>query len=55
VARIVALSPSIDVIRNELRREGIVLDKKMVWCIAEHFGHQLLELRRRELFACLLG
>lgn len=51
VARIVALSPSIDVARKELRREGIVLDKKTVRRIAEQLGHQLLELRRRELFA----
>jgi hypothetical protein len=51
VARIIALSPSIDVARKELRREGIVLDKKAVRRIAEQLGHQLLELRRRELFA----
>jgi hypothetical protein len=51
VARLVALSPSIDVARKELRRAGIVLDKKAVRRIAEQLGHQLLELRRRELFA----
>jgi hypothetical protein len=51
VARIIAQSPSIDVARKELRREGIVLDKKAVRRIAEQWGHQLLELRRRELFA----
>ena len=51
VARIVALSPSIDVAWKELKREGIVLDKKAVRRIAELLGHQLLELRRRELFA----
>ena len=51
VARIIALSPSIEVARKELRREGIVLDKKTVRRIAEQLGHQLLELRRRELFA----
>ncbi len=51
VARIVALSPSIDVAWKELRREGLVLDKKTVRRIAEQLGHQLLELRRRELFA----
>jgi hypothetical protein len=51
VARIVALSPSIDVARKELRREGIVLDKKTVRRIAEQLGLQLLELRRRELLA----
>ena len=51
VARIVALSPSIEVAWKELKREGIVLDKKAVRRIAEHLGHQLLEMRRRELFA----
>jgi hypothetical protein len=51
VARIVALSPSINVARKELRREGVVLDKKTVRRIAEQLGLQLLELRRRELFA----
>jgi hypothetical protein len=51
VARIVALSPSIEVAWKELKREGIVLDKKVVRRIAELLGHQLLELRRRELFA----
>jgi hypothetical protein len=51
VARIVALSPSIDVARKELQREGLVLDKKTVRRIAEQLGAQLLELRRRELFA----
>ncbi len=51
VARIVALSPSIDVARKELRREGLMLDKKTVRRIAEQLGLQLLELRRRELFA----
>ena len=35
VARLVALSPSIDAARKELRREGIVLDKKTVRRIAE--------------------
>ena len=51
VARIVALNPSIEVARKELRREGIVLDKKTVRRLAEHLGLQLLELRHRELFA----
>ncbi len=50
VARLVALSASIDAARKELRREGIVLNKKTVRRIAEQLGHQLLELRRRELF-----
>ena len=51
VARLVALSPSIEAARKELRREGIMLDKKAVRRIAEQLGYQLLELRRRELFA----
>ena len=51
VARIVALSPSIEVAGKELRREGIVLNKKTVRRISEQLGLQLLELRRRELFA----
>ena len=42
VARIVALSPSIDVAWKELKREGIVLDKKAVRRIAELLGHQLV-------------
>ena len=55
VARLVALSPSIEVARQELRREGIKLDKKTVRRIAEQLGEQLLELRRRELFAWRAG
>jgi hypothetical protein len=55
VARIVALSPSIEVAWQELRREGIVLDKKTVRRIAEQLGQQLLELRRRELCAWRAG
>ena len=51
VARLVALSPSIEAAHKELRREGIQLDKKAVRRIAEQLGQQLLELRRRELFA----
>lgn len=51
VARLVALSPSIDAAHKELLREGIKLDKKTVRRIAEQLGQQLLELRRRELFA----
>ena len=51
VARMVALSPSIEAARKELQREGIVLNKKAVRRIAEQLGQQLLELRRRELFA----
>jgi hypothetical protein len=51
VARLVALSPSIEAAHKELRREGIRLDKKAVRRITEQLGQQLLELRRRELFA----
>jgi len=51
VARLVALRASIEAARKELRREGIVLDKKTVRRIAEQLGYELLELRRRELFA----
>jgi hypothetical protein len=50
VARIVALSPSIEVARKELAREGVALNKKAVRRIAEQLGLQFLELRRRELF-----
>ena len=55
VARIVALSPSIALARKELARQGIVLDTKAVRRIAEQLGGQLLELRRRELFAWRAG
>lgn len=55
VARLVALSPSIEAAHRELRREGIQLDKKAVRRIAEQLGQQLLELRRRELFAWRAG
>jgi hypothetical protein len=51
VARLVALSPSIEAAHKELCREGIQLDKKAVRRIAEQLGQQLLELRCRELFA----
>jgi hypothetical protein len=55
VARTVALSPSIALAHKELARQGIRLDKKTVRRIAEQFGAQLLELRRRELFAWRAG
>lgn len=55
VARLVALSPSFEIARQELRREGIELDKKTVRRIAEQLGGQLLELRRRELFQWRAG
>jgi hypothetical protein len=55
VARLVALSPSFEIARQELRREGIELDKKTVRRIAEQLGCQLLELRRRELFQWRAG
>jgi len=55
VARLVALSPSIDVAQQELHREGIVLDKKTVRRMAEQLGYQLLALRRRELLQWRTG
>jgi len=55
VARIVALSPSMEVARKELGREGIQLDKKTVRRIAEQLGTQLLALRQRELLAWRAG
>ena len=55
MARIVALSPSIEVARKELAREGLALNKKTVRRIAEQLGLQLLELRRRELFLWRAG
>jgi hypothetical protein len=55
VARIVALSPSIEVARKELSRQGIQLDKKAVRRIAEQLGAQLLALRQRELLAWRAG
>jgi hypothetical protein len=51
VARIVALSPSIDVARKELRRQGVTLDKKTVRRLAEQLGTQFLVWRQRELLA----
>jgi hypothetical protein len=51
VARIVALSPSIDVARKELRRQGLKLDKKTVRRLAEQLGVQFLAWRQRELLA----
>ena len=48
VARIVALSPSIDVARKELRRQGLKLDKKTVRRLAEQLGIQFLAWRQRE-------
>jgi hypothetical protein len=55
VARIVALSPSIEIARKELCRQGISLDKKAVRRIAEQLGYQLLTLRQRELLAWRAG
>jgi len=51
VARIVALSPSIEVARKELRRQGLKLDKKTVRRLAEQLGTQFLVWRQRELLA----
>jgi len=55
VARIVALSPSIAVARQELVRQGIHLDKKAVRRIAEHLGTQMLAWRQRELLDWRVG
>ena len=55
VARLVALSPSIEIAHQELRRDGIPMDKKTVRRMAEQLGCQLLELRRRELFQWRAG
>ncbi len=55
VARIVALSPSIKVAQQELRRQGLKLDYKTVGRIAEQLGTQLLALRQRELLAWRAG
>ena len=46
-----ALSPSIDVARKELRRQGVTLDKKTVRRLAEQLGTQFLVWRLRELLA----
>jgi hypothetical protein len=51
VARIMALSPSIEVARQELRRQGLRLDKKTVRRLAEQLGTQFLVWRQRELLA----
>ncbi len=55
VARIVALSPSIAVARQELARQGIALNKKAVRRIATQLGAQMLALRQRELLAWRAG
>lgn len=55
VARIVALSPSIAVARQELARQGINLDKKAVRRIAEQLGREMLAWRQRELLAWRMG
>jgi len=55
VARIVALSSSIKVAQQELRRQGLKLDYKTVRRIAEQLGTQLLVLRQRELLAWRAG
>ena len=55
VARTVALCPSIEAARKELRRQGVVLDKKTVRRIAEQLGAEFLAWRRRELFAWRAG
>jgi hypothetical protein len=51
VARTVALCPSIEAARKELRRQGLNLNKKTVRRIAEQLGTEFLAWRRRELLA----
>jgi hypothetical protein len=51
VARTVALCPSIEVARKELRRQGLKLDRKTVRRIAEQLGTEFLAWRRREVLA----
>jgi hypothetical protein len=51
VARTVALCPSIEMARKELRRQGLNLDKKTVRRIAEQLGKEFLAWRRREVLA----
>ena len=55
VARTMALCPSIEMARKELRRQGLNLDKKTVRRIAEQLGTEFLAWRRRELLAWRLG
>ena len=55
VARTMALCPSIDMARKELRRQGLNLDKKTVRRIAEQLGTEFLAWRRRELLAWRMG
>ncbi len=55
VARTVALCPSIEAARKELRRQGVVLDKKTVRRVAEQLGTEFLAWRRRELLAWRMG
>lgn len=55
VARTVALCPSIEAARKELRRQGVVLDKKTVRRIAEQLGTEFLAWRQRELLAWRTG
>jgi hypothetical protein len=55
VARTVALCPSIEAARKELRRQGVVLDKKTVRRIAEQLGTEFLAWRQRELLAWRMG
>jgi hypothetical protein len=55
VARTVALCPSIEAARKELRRQGVVLDRKTVRRIAEQLGTEFLAWRRRELVGWRMG
>ena len=55
VARTMALCPSIEMARKELRRQGLPLDRKTVRRIAEQLGTEFLVWRRRELLAWRQG
>lgn len=55
VARTMALCPSIEMARKELRRQGLNLDKKTVRRIAAQLGTEFLAWRRREVLMWRLG
>ena len=55
VARSVALGPSMAMAQQELARQGIPLDAKVVRRMAEQLGLQMLALRQRELLAWRAG
>lgn len=55
VARTMALCPSSEMAREELRRQGLPLDRKTVRRTAERLGTEFLVWRRRELLAWRQG